>query len=275
MRLDARAKVSVLAAAVSVVALGATAVLRCRESRTVPAVVEPMVGGRASKAIPDAGTEASLRALRERIRALEGELAEAKAAAAARPIEIRRNDEPPPPAPSGGDSPFGGFRAGLERMKQNDSERYKELKGRFDRFRRMRQERSQSRLNLLASVDTTGMSAEDRENHERLQALVARQDELEARLHDESMPDKDRGAIYGEMLNNGAEMRERNTREREILMRQLAASLGCEGDEVEAVSGSVKAILDATDNGFGDHWRGGRRFGGDRGARHGGANGTR
>ena len=245
-----------------------------RERAERPVTPEPAAKSAGAGKIPDVGAEASLVALRERVRELEAALAAAQrastAAVATAGVAVgegeRRRD--------------GGawdFRAGMERLKAENPERFNEITNRVAQFRRMREERSRTRLGFLDSVDTSRMGAEERAGHERLRALVARQEELEEKMHDLALGNDERRELMGEMWKNGAEMRELEHSEREMLMRQLAGNLGFEGEDAEALAETVQDIVQATESGFGagdgHHRRGG--FGGGQGGgrRHGGPRG--
>lgn len=215
--------------------------------------------------IPEAGDGEALNALRRRVKELERQLA-AKGGAAAEeavPGGDRRAEGPQRFNP----------REMIERMKKDDPARYNDMTNRMANFRRMRAERAQGKIDFLSSIDTSAMSAEDRANHERLQTLIAKREEIEEKMRTLfELSDDEQAATFREMGELHLELADASRREREILLNETAGALGLGGEDAEALTETVKEIYEATDEGFrmpggpgGHHGRGGHHGPGGRG----------
>ena len=115
-----------------------------------------------------------------------------------------------------------------------------------------RAERARSRLEFLASIDTTKMSAEERETHEKLQSLLEKRSALEEKMgRILDLPDEERNQLIMDMRDTHNEINELNGRERETLFRQTAELLGFQGEDAGEISATINEIINATDSGFG------------------------
>jgi len=182
------------------------------------------------------------RALRRRICRLEAELATARnppvTNSAARPevhIVPRQADFRPP-------SP----REMMENFKKNDPKRYAEMQKRFSEMRKRQLERTKGRLDYLGALDTSGMSAEEKANHEKLQDLLVQR---------ENLPEFSENMTEDEMREAGRRrheldraIREANTAERSALLRQTALALGLEGEDVTVLTDAIQDVVRATDS---------------------------
>ena len=164
-----------------------------------------------------------------------------------------------------------GILGAVERMKKEDPERYSRMTNRVETFRRMRAERNVRKLAFLSSIDTSGMSADAKAVHERLQESMAARESIENRLHSMENPsESEMRGLFEQMHEADREVRELSMQERENLLRQTTDALGFSGDDAEQIISTVKEIFDSTENGFDGmrpHHRGGRRGGGGRGNR--------
>lgn len=219
------------------------------------------------KKVADAGAGASVEALRARVKELELLLQEATAERALDKSEAEskiaqvREEARRRPGP-------GSFRENLERMKAEHPEEFERMRQRMQSWRQRRAERSASRVAFLTSIDTSGMSAEAKKNHEDLVGLIRRQDELEAEMHREDLSDEERGKLFEEMRETGRQLGRRSHAERDALLEATARSLGLQGEDAADMTATIKEIYEATDGGFG-----GRRGGHDGGRGPGGARG--
>ena len=224
----------------------------------VPAVAEKRPEKSKAK-IADNGESASLRALRARVRELERELAE-KGEALKSAVTNAVAGQPPPPF---GGGPREGFRERMERLKTEDPARYAEITNRWTQWRQRRSERQLRKMEFLSSIDTSRMDSAARIVHDKLQAHIARQEELEQKMHDENLSEEDRRALMEEMHDNGRQLRAFNDVERKNLIEETARNLGFEGEDVKEISATMREIIEATDNGFGGpHGHGHGRHGG-------------
>ena len=203
---------------------------------------------KASAPIPDGGAEASIKVLRERIKSLERELSSLRSAdnaAAAEPEQVESGrDETRVEGPAQGRERF---RAEMERLKQEEPERYRQIVQRMEGFRKMREERQKAKLDFLSSVDVSGMGSEAKKVHEGLKELIARRREVETEFADENLADERREELMGEMREIDRAMRAFNAAERTNLLGEVAKAVGLEGAAATELVESVKDIVEATE----------------------------
>ncbi len=153
------------------------------------------------------GTDGSEEALREQIRELRRQLA-AKESEGRKPDETRMeeariDDE----GRRGRMNP----REWMEKMKTENPEQYARMTNGMARMRARRLERAQSRLDFFDSIDTSAMSAEDREKTISLQNLLVKREELMAQMNPESdMTDEERQQLFRDMRETEHAVRELN-----------------------------------------------------------------
>lgn len=226
---------------------------------------------RRAKAKPasDPGLQGANAALRKRVAELEAALAAAeRKSEEAVPVPVATNAPAEPPrrfAPPG----FASFREELERMKREEPEKYAARTNQMAQWRQGHLNRTARQLDWLASVDTSRMSAKQREAHEKYQDLVVRREELMEKMSPESgATDAEREQAMREMHGIGRQLWELAETERDTLLRETASSLGFSGNDAKEIVDTVKAIYRNTGMGFGGP-RGGRPGGppGGRGGR--------
>ena len=209
----------------------------------------------------------TINTLRKRVKDLEQRLAvmtEAAAMLTNAPTATRAEQTPqrfgPPNAAD--------MRARMEEMKKNDPARYAQMTNNMAQWRRRMSARTQDRLEFFASLDTASMSPKQRENHEKLQALLARREELMRMLspEDASVTDAQREKAHQEMRGTWNELRKLESAERDMLLSQTARNLGFKGEDAKEIVETIKTIYDATQGG-GRGGRGGRGPGGPGGLR--------
>jgi len=213
------------------------------ERAAEPAVsAEPCVAVK----IDDQGASASVKALRARIAELERLLA-AQAnerpldqVAEAQPVEASRGERPGPPT-------MKEMRERMEKMEKDDPQGFAQMTNRFARWRRRRVERANAKLDFLSSVDTSGMTAEQKQSHERYQELIARREDLEEKMHGADMTDETREALFREMRETDHALWQAARAERETLIGQTAQALGLTGDDAAAVSATIRDVISSTD----------------------------
>ena len=214
----------------------------------------------AKKPVADKGEEATVKALRHRIAELEKLLAEkdgkSEIAISNAVAEAVKNRPPEPPR--------GNWRERMEEMKKNDPERYTQMTNRFAQWRRSRAEQAQNKIDFLSSIDTSRMSAGARKTHDALQDLIAKREEIEARLQDQNLSDEERGKLMGELHSSHHELMRLNGEERRNLIDEAARTMGFEGEDAQEVSATIQEVIRATDSGWGGPHHGGHR-GGPRG----------
>ena len=151
----------------------------------------------------------------------------------------------------------------IERMRTENPEEYAAHTNRLARWRDSRRQRAVSKLDFLASVDTSTMSKPERETHEKLQNLIEEREELQTRIEEGfasgEMSDEDRRAVWDQMREADRQIAELNRAERENLIKKTAEAVGLTGEEVGEVAGTIMKVIEATENNsWGRGGRGGR-----------------
>ena len=209
----------------------------------------PRTGGGLIAEVDGAG-EAALRA---RVAELEARLARTQEASGA----ARIDETPAADGRRGGRGERGGWpsreemRANFEKWKAENPEEFARMEKRRQEFMQRRAERAQSKIDFLASVDTSGMSRQAKETHENLQSLIARREELEAQVFAEGTTDDQRDEIFRQMHETDRAIREASEQERENLLQQTAEALGFSGAEATEIVDTISEIYEATSNGGG------------------------
>ena len=221
------------------------------EKRPAEAEAEPQ----AKAAIADRGDEASVAALRARVKRLESELAKTRAQAQLADIEDKI-EPAKEEASSREEGPWRGperFRAEMERLKKEEPERYREIVANIENFRRRGAERRQAKIDYLSSIDTAGMSEPAKAVHETLKAALARRNAIDAELGAEDITDERREELMGQMRDVERGIRRLNRTERANLLGTIASAVGMEGDAATEFVQAVGDVIKATDSGFGGH----------------------
>ena len=214
---------------------------------------ESKVEAKAKKPVADKGDEATVKALRHRITELERLLAEKEdksEIAISNAVAEAAKMRPP-------ESPRQNWRERMEEMKKNDLERYTQTTNRFAQWRRSRAEQARDKIDFLSSIDTSRMSAGAKKTHTALQDLIARREELEQQLHQEDLPDEERGRLMRALGDSHRELMRLNGEERKNLFDETAKGLGFTGADAKEFTATIQEVIEATDSGWG-----GRRHGG-------------
>ncbi len=227
--------------------LGGVAIGYCCASRQ-PAASETRPDGapareRARGRIAAAGDAESVKALRARVRELESALAAARSAEEA-PAEQKVEETPRREGRDGPD--WRGMRERMERWRRENPEEFARMEERRKAFMQQRAQRAQSKLEFLASVDTSRMSKKARETHVELQTLIAKREEMETKMFSPDLSDEDREDLFREMRETDHAIRERNSQARENLLRQTAETLGYTGDAATEIVDTIGEIYEAT-----------------------------
>ena len=205
--------------------------------------------------VADVGERASLEALRRRVRELERRLADTTAAAMALTNGTSSGEIRPAAGGFGPPSP-GEWRARMEEMKINDPARYAQMTNRMAQWRSRSIANTQDKLDFFASLDTSAMTPRQRENHEKLQNLLVRREELmqSMDINNADVSDADREKAFREMHELRGQIHSLENAERDMLLNQAARNLGCRGSEARELVNTIKTIYQATQS-----WGGGRR----------------
>lgn len=214
----------------------------------------------ASSPIADGDQAGVLAALRQRVSELEAALSarSTNEPAVTSEVEPERRER----------RGFGNPGEWLETMKKENPEQYTQMTNRFARWRQARVRQQQSKLDFFESIDTSTMSPSARENHEKLQDLIVKREELESEMASPDLSFEDRGKLFEEMRAIDEELRAANEIERKALLEETAAALGLKGEDAEALASTVREIYQNTESGWGRGPGGGPE--GARGPRGGG-----
>lgn len=199
--------------------------------------------------IADAAGDATIGALRNRIKELEQLLADEAGRHAAPTNMEALAGEPRRGGPGMRFNP----REMMERLKTEDPERYAQMTNHMERFRRRRSEQAMSRLDYLASIDLSALGEGAQETHVKLQGLIAKREELEEKMHSDSISDDERDAAFREMFSLEREIRHANHEERANLLAETVRELGFTGEEADDVVATLGDIIEATSSNFGHH----------------------
>ena len=212
----------------------------------------------------DAATSVAIadaESLRARVRELEKLLNEREASIAKLSADAARPQEETPPSPEGPPREQRNresFRERMERMKQEEPERYAEMQKRQEEFRERMRAANAERDNYLASVDTSRMSEEQKANHERLLAALKMRDTLGDRMRPDAenpLSDEERQEFFNSMREIGPLMEQ----ERRYLLEETGRAYGEDG---AAFAEYIQELMEFT-----TPWRGPRQRGGGRGPR--------
>ena len=217
--------------------------------------------------------DAALNRLRARIKELERQLADklAQSAEAAEETPVQPEDRPqnpflrngPPRMPTAAE-----MRANMEELREKDPAKYVQMTNRFARWQEHRLQRTNDRLEILASVDTSRLSGKERQTHEALQEAIVRREELRQMLNPQNadITEEQRKKTFEELRELDQKMRQLENSERNTLLTKTARSFGLSKENAKEMTETVKAIFQATG---GDH----RHHGGPGGPGPGGPRG--
>ncbi len=229
------------------------------KANNAPSATEPK--RRAKAHVSDVGEQARVESLRRRIRELERRLADTAASAMTLTNSASSSTNRPAARGFGPPSP-GEWRARMEEMKVNDPARYAQMTNRMAQWRSRSIANTQDRLDFFASLDTSTMTPRQRENHEKLQNLLVRREELmqSMDINNADISDADREKAFHEMHELRGQIHSLENAERDMLLNQAARNLGCRKDEARELVDTIKNIYQATQS-WGGGGRGPRRGG--------------
>ena len=202
--------------------------------------------------------EAALNRLRARIKELERQLAEksSQPAEVAEETPVEPEERPqnpflrngPPHMPTAAE-----MRANMEELREKDPAKYVQMTNRFARWQEHRLQRTNDRLDILAAVDTSRLTAKELQTHEALQDAIVRREELRQMLNPQNadITEKKNKKAFEELRELDQKMRQLENSERNTLLTKTARSFGLSKEDAKEMTETVKAIYDAT--GAGDH----------------------
>jgi tRNA splicing endonuclease len=140
-------------------------------------------------------------------------------------------------------------------MKKEEPARYASMTNRMAQFRNRIFQRAENKLTTLSSIDTTGWSKSQIENHENYQNLIARQHELmEIVAHDSGASREERDAAFREMREVGRNLRTAAEKERDTLLDRTFSELGFNKSDRKELRETIQTIYSTT-----EEWGGGHR----------------
>jgi len=150
----------------------------------------------------------------------------------------------------------------LEELRKNDPERYAMITNGIAMHHANRLRDATNKLDILASVDTSHMTAKELAVHEQLQEIIAREEELNAiaRFDNPDATDEMRQEAWKELHELRRQKFDLERQERNNLLKQTALSFGVRGKNATELVDTIKAVYQATQSG-------GFRHGGPRGPR--------
>ena len=141
----------------------------------------------------------------------------------------------------------GDFMADLERMKKDEPERYASMTNRMAQFRNRMTQRTENKLDTLASIDTRGWSKSQIATHEKYQDLIAKRAELmEIIRHDSGATKEERDAAFGELRKLGRDLHETSAKERNTLLDKTFQELGYSSSDAREIRETIKTIYSTT-----------------------------
>ena len=140
------------------------------------------------------------------------------------------------------------MRANMEELREKDPAKYAQMTNRFARWQENRLQRTNDRLDILASVDTSRLTEKERQTHAALQDAIVRREELRQMLNpqNEDMTEEQRKKTFDELRKLEHEMHQLETSERNTLLTKTARSFGLSKANAKEMTDAVKAIYQAT-----------------------------
>ena len=246
-------------------------IARERNAAAKAKVLEKVIGKHATRARQQQsqGQAADLNRLRARIHELESLLAaaNAKSSETAEEKAVAQEERPqnpflrdgPPRMPTAAE-----MRANMEELREKDPAKYAQMTNRFARWQEHRLQRTNNRLEILASVDTSRLNEKERQTHEALQDAIVKREELRQLLNpqNEDVTEEQRKATFEELRKLDETMRQLETRERNTLLTKTARSFGVSAANAKEMTETIKAIYEATSGSHHGPPGGGPRGGG-------------
>ena len=106
-------------------------------------------------------------------------------------------------------------------------------------------ERAKGRREYLASIDVSGLSAKERENHSRFMELFDRREKAMSKMKG-LIPDE---KTIGELMEIELQMHPLAKQERKALLGALTKELGYSGEDGAVVTDTIDGIIDCTGSG--------------------------
>lgn len=216
--------------------------------------------------VSDAGSgdQASVDALKARIRSLEARLARAErgekqsvtaGSEIGKAAVVADEKRSPQNEAAGMDRGHGEFFERMRRLKEDDPERFAEISRRIKEGRTRMKLRSAAAREFLSSIDTDGMSEEQKRVHEEYQQLLVQEEKLRDQVWPQvqdidnppKLPSEEK---RNELMESFRELQHRKHEleraERETLLSQTAEAVGFSGDEARILIDTIRSVYEAT-----------------------------
>ena len=128
---------------------------------------------------------------------------------------------------------------------QLSHEEFSQVTNAMSQLRARLAEKAKGRMEFLASVNTDGMSDDERKNHEKFIKLMERRESIAAKMKG-GFPDPE---SLQQMVQLEVEMAPVAKKARSALVGQVARELGYQGEDVDVVRDTVNTIFDCTSGG--------------------------
>ena len=193
---------------------------------------------------------ARLAKAQKRIVELERDLAAARRAAIALKAEKREKDVASAPAATNDAERVISLKGdgkdvlgALESQLSHDE--FSQVTNAMTQLRARLAEKAKGRMDFLASVNTDGMSDDERKNHAKFLKLMEQREAIAAKMKG-GFPDAE---SIQKMVTLDMEMAPVAKKARSALVGQVARELGYQGDDVDVVRDTVNTIFDCTSGG--------------------------
>ena len=139
------------------------------------------------------------------------------------------------------------WREELEKLKETNPEEYAARTNRMAQFRARMLKNAESKLETLASIDTTGWSERQLAIHQRYQELIAKREELfETMRFDSGATEEQRRAAMEQMRQLGQDLHKASQDERNLLISKTLSEIGLRGQAAVEVKETIKTIYSTT-----------------------------
>ena len=128
---------------------------------------------------------------------------------------------------------------------QLSHEEFSQVTNAMTQLRARLAEKAKGRMEYLASINTDGMSDDERENHAKFLKLMERREAIAAKMKG-GIPDM---TSIQKMVELEMEMAPVAKKARSALVGQVARELGYQGEDVDVVRDTVNTIFDCTSGG--------------------------
>ena len=198
---------------------------------------------------PTSGDAARLAKAQKRIAELERDLAAARRAATALKAESQKKVMSAPTETNKAERVIALKGDGKDVLgaleSQLSHEEFSQVTNAMTQLRARLAEKAKGRMEYLASINTDGMSDDERENHAKFLKLMERREAIAAKMKG-GIPDM---TSIQKMVELEMEMAPVAKKARSALVGQVARELGYQGDDVEVVRDTVNTIFDCTSGG--------------------------